>query len=85
MSQASDLQVPLLPSYLATEKIAAYSKRDCLAPPHSLLSHSFHFSCSLASLLLSSNPLTLSFSLAFLLSLLPSLFPLPFYNKALKP
>jgi hypothetical protein len=31
MSQASDLQAKLLPSYLATEKIAAYFKRGCLA------------------------------------------------------
>jgi hypothetical protein len=29
MSQASDLQAKLLPSYLATEKIAAYFKRGC--------------------------------------------------------
>ena len=84
MSQASDFQAKLLPNYLATEEIAVYFKRGCLALPCSLTT------LSLLLLLLPSSPLsfhslTLSFSLAFLLSLLPSLFPLPFYNKALKP
>jgi hypothetical protein len=73
MSQASDLQAKLLPSYLATEKIAAYFKRGCLA-----LSHSSHSSCylaltpfsSLSSLLfVLSSSLSPSYSLAFLLSL----------------
>ena len=88
MSQASDLQAKLLPGYLATENIAAYFKRGCLAPPCflSLLSLSlpsllFFFS---SPLLLLSNSLFLSslssLSLFYLLS-----FPLPFYNKALKP
>jgi hypothetical protein len=36
MSQASDLQAKLLPSYLATEKIATYFKRGLNALPHSL-------------------------------------------------
>ena len=36
ISQASDLQAKLLPSYLATVKITAYHKKGCLAPPHSL-------------------------------------------------
>jgi hypothetical protein len=36
MSQASDLQAKLLPSYLATEKIEPYFKRGFLVPPHSL-------------------------------------------------
>jgi hypothetical protein len=97
MSQASDLQAKLFPSYLATEKIAAHFKRGCLAPPClSLLSFlrslTSHFSDSslpslyllLSSLLSSSLPLLFSFSLSS-----PSLyllsFSLPFYNKALKP
>ena len=99
MSQASDLQARLLPSYLATEKITAYHKKGCLTPPHSLTP-------------LALNPLTLlppflslclspSYSLDFLLylpfpfvsswpwpvSLSFTFYPfsLPFYNKALKP
>ena len=59
MSQTSVLQARLLPSYLATVKIAAYFKRDCLAPPRSLTPLTlFVFSSSL----LSSHSLTLSFS-----------------------
>jgi hypothetical protein len=97
MTQASDLQAKLLPSYLATVKTI---KRAVQPPPCSLMllllcsptshfSHSsllslFVFSSLLSSLLLSSS---LAFSLSLSLSLsLPLLsFPLHFYNKALKP
>ena len=54
MSQASDLQAKLLPSYLATVKITAYHKRGYLAPPHSL---------ALTPLTLFSSLLSLSFPL----------------------
>ena len=84
MSQASDLQARLLPSYLATEKIAAYFKKGCLAPPHSLTPLALLLLHHSSPLLLLSNSLFLSslssLSLFYLLS-----FPLPFYNKALKP
>ena len=67
MSQASDLQARLLPSYLATEKITAYHKKGCLTPPHSLTP-------------LDLNPPTLLppfLSLSLLLSRLSSLSPFP--------
>jgi hypothetical protein len=95
MPQDSDLQTRLLPSYLATEKIAAHFKRGCLAPPRSLTP------LTLLSSLLTLSSHSLSYSLTFSLSLSPHFpplghgqslslfyllsFPLPFYNKALKP
>jgi hypothetical protein len=73
MAQSSDLQAKVLPSYLATEKIAARFKGGCLAPP-SPLSYSFHSFIllpltSLTTLSSLSLLRLLSFSLAFLLSL----------------
>jgi hypothetical protein len=98
MSQASDLQARLLPSYLATEKIAVYFKRGCLAPPCFLTSLALPF--PLLSLPLSpSYSLPFALSLSLSLSLSPSLlftmaglslfylvsFSLPIYNETLKP
>jgi hypothetical protein len=98
MVQASDLQAKLLPSYLARVKTIKGLFSPCL---HSYFLLSYSLTClplnrslspSLCSLfvflspLLSSPPLNLSFSLAFPLSLFYFLsYPLPFYNKALKP
>lgn len=93
MSQASDLQATLLPSYVATVKITAHHKRGCLAPPHSNLSSSPLLALTLSSLsYFLAFPLSLSFpflsSWAWPVSLSLStfsLFSLPFYNEALKP
>ena len=91
MSQASDLHDKLLPSYLATEKIAAQHKKGCLALSHVLALTPLSLLSPLLSLLLSSLS---TFSLFPFLSSWPWLvslffyllsFPLPFYNKALKP
>ena len=95
MSQASELQTKLLPSYLATVKITAYHKKGCLASPRSLTHLTLSsYSCLLTLsspliLILSSHSphslsplLSLSLSLSLILHLFP--FPLPFYNTALK-
>ena len=68
MSQASDLQAKLLPSYLATVKMTAHHKMICLAPPHSLPlspSSSLAFLLSFSFPLLSSWPWQVSLSFTF--------------------
>ena len=99
MSQASDLQARLLPSYLATEKITAYHKKGCLTPPHSLtppdlnpltllppfLSLCLSPSYSLDFLLYLPFPFVSSWPWPVSLSFTFYPFSLPFYNKALKP
>jgi hypothetical protein len=86
MSQTSDLQVKLFPSFLATIKIAAYHKKGCLATTRSLalLDSPYTYSSLPSPLLpssllpspLLSSPLlssSLSFSLSLLFSSLSSL------------
>jgi hypothetical protein len=72
MSQAIDLQAKLLPSYLATKKIAAYFKRGSEAPPCSLTPNSLtlsllSFLCSLFSHFFYSSLLSLCLLLSSLL------------------
>ena len=82
MSKASDLQAKLLLSYLATEKIAAYPKKWPFAPCFlTPLSHSYHFSCSLA---LTPSLLSLLSSLCSLSHSLPLALS-PFFSLSFSP
>jgi hypothetical protein len=74
MAQASDLQAKLLPSYLATVKTIKVAVR----PPSRSLTLTPLSSYLFFSLLSSLFSLSLSLPLSLL-------FPLNFYNKALKP
>jgi hypothetical protein len=94
MSQTSDLQAKLLPSYLTTEKIAAYHKKGFFGPSlfsltpltplalllFPLLSSPLLSSPLLSSPLLSSPLFVLSYSLSLLLSSLSSLSSFPFLS-----